>query len=161
MINQSLNYIQSKINKFKPDYGIILGSGLSYYADQYIENKIVIPYEEIPDFPKSTVPGHKGNLIFGTVEGKSVLCMQGRFHLYEGYSVQEIIKPVKIASELGVTKLFVTNASGGIKENIQAGELMFINDHINFLGENPLIGQKNVENVGKSIDWFRHVLRAD
>lgn len=144
MLTSSFNYIHKKTEGFTPEYGIILGSGLSYFADHHIEDKVIIPYHEIPDFPCSTVPGHRGNLVFGRIGEKSVLCMQGRFHLYEGYSMQQVSMPVKLASELGVKKLFVTNAAGGIKKDIKPGELMFIDDHINFLGDNPLVGQKNI-----------------
>tara|TARA_B100001093_G_C26734935_1_gene973968 strand:+ start:561 stop:1370 length:810 start_codon:yes stop_codon:yes gene_type:complete len=143
MKNPTYNYILSKIGTFRPDIGIILGSGLGYFADHNIQNQIKIPYNEIPEFPESTVPGHAGNLIFGTVGDRKILCMQGRLHLYEGYSAYEVTLPIRIARHLGISTLFITNAAGGIRYGMAPGDLMFIEDHINFLGDNPLIGQNN------------------
>nr|WP_263325841.1 purine-nucleoside phosphorylase [Neobacillus sp. Marseille-Q6967] len=122
-----------------PKVGLILGSGLGVLADE-IQNPIKIPYNEIPDFPVSTVEGHAGQLVFGLLNGVEVVAMQGRFHFYEGYSMEKVTFPVRVMKELGVEMLIVTNAAGGVNESFEAGDLMIINDHINFMGTNPLIG---------------------
>ncbi len=143
----ALDYILSKINGFTPATGLVLGSGLGFFADDRMKDPIVIPYEEIPNFPRSTTEGHKGNLVFGTVDGHNVVCMQGRFHFYEGYPMSELIKPIRIMAKLGVKTLIVTNAAGGINRNFIEGTLMLITDHINFLGTNPLFGT-NDDSIG-------------
>lgn len=122
-----------------PDIAIILGSGLGEFAED-IEDKIVIPYSQIPNFPVSTVKGHKGNLIFGKINERFILAFQGRFHLYEGYSISEVVFGVRVAGLLGVKNLIVTNAAGGISQFLKPGDLMVIKDHINLSGENPAIG---------------------
>ncbi|MDS9997179.1 purine nucleoside phosphorylase I, inosine and guanosine-specific [Bacillus atrophaeus] len=122
-----------------PKIGLILGSGLGILADE-IEGAVKLKYEDIPDFPVSTVEGHAGQLVFGTLEGVSVVAMQGRFHFYEGYSMDKVTFPVRVMKELGVEALIVTNAAGGINTTFRAGDLMIITDHINFMGTNPLIG---------------------
>lgn len=144
-IIESVKFLNNKIN-FKPDFGIILGSGLGALADK-VENKIEIDYKDIPNFPISTVKGHAGKLIFGNIGNKKVVVMQGRFHFYEGYSMKEVTYPVYIMKMLGVTKLIVSNAAGGINKDFEPGTLMIIKDHINFFGTNPLIG-KNDESFG-------------
>ncbi|MFV0560430.1 MAG: purine-nucleoside phosphorylase [Enterococcus sp.] len=121
------------------DFGLVLGSGLGELADE-IENPIVIDYAQIPHFPESTVVGHDGKLIYGTLSGKKVLALKGRFHFYEGHSIQTVVYPVNVMSELGVHSLIVTNACGGVNETFQPGDLMLIDDHINYMGVNPLIG---------------------
>ena len=136
----ALEYLRTTLNDFQPEAGIILGSGLGFFADEAIENPQAIPYEEIPEFPRSTVEGHKGQFVYGTLNGKSVLCMQGRFHFYEGYSMDQVVMPVRIMAKLGVKQLFVTNAAGGINTTFKPGTLMALSDHINALGTNPLIG---------------------
>ncbi|KXG43344.1 purine-nucleoside phosphorylase [Tepidibacillus decaturensis] len=137
-INEAKDYIFSKL-KEAPEIGLILGSGLGELADK-IENEVKIPYHEIPHFPVSTVEGHKGQLVIGTLEGKRVVAMQGRFHYYEGYTMSEVTFPVYVMKALGVKMLFVTNACGGMNKAFAPGDLMIINDHINFTGANPLIG---------------------
>lgn len=137
-IRESTNFIQEKIN-FKPQIGIILGTGLGALVDE-IDIDRVIPYEEIPHFPLSTVESHKGNLILGYLSQKPVVVMQGRFHYYEGYSMQEITFPVRVMKALGGEILFVSNAAGGMNRNMQRGDLMVITDHVNLLGDNPLRG---------------------
>ncbi|KXZ39663.1 purine-nucleoside phosphorylase [Alkalithermobacter thermoalcaliphilus JW-YL-7 = DSM 7308] len=137
-IKQAVDYIESKID-VKPEIGLILGSGLGVLADE-IEDAKVIKYEEIPNFPVSTVEGHEGQLVIGKLEGKNVIAMQGRFHYYEGYTMKEVTFPVRVMKSLGVDTLIVTNACGGLNPNFYAGALMIINDHINFTGANPLIG---------------------
>ncbi|MEC2307362.1 purine nucleoside phosphorylase I, inosine and guanosine-specific [Bacillus atrophaeus] len=127
-----------------PKIGLILGSGLGILADE-IEGAVKLKYEEIPDFPVSTVEGHAGQLVFGTLEGVSVVAMQGRFHFYEGYSMDKVTFPVRVMKELGVEALIVTNAAGGINTAFRAGDLMIITDHINFMGTNPLIGPNEAD----------------
>jgi purine-nucleoside phosphorylase len=144
-IKNTTTYIQSKIS-FQPEIGIILGTGLGGLVNE-INIKHVIPYEEIPDFPVSTVEGHSGKLIFGELGGKKVVAMQGRFHYYEGYKMDQVTYPVRIMKMLGIQKLFVSNASGGVNPKFEIGDLMIINDHINFFPSNPLIG-KNFPEFG-------------
>lgn len=128
------------------DFGLILGSGLGELADE-IENPVVIPYEEIPYFPVSTVVGHAGQLVYGTLAGKKVLAMQGRFHYYEGHSMKTVTYPVRVMAALKAHSLIVTNACGGVNETFEPGDLMLITDQINFMGTNPLIGE-NEEDLG-------------
>ncbi|WP_027417368.1 purine-nucleoside phosphorylase [Aneurinibacillus terranovensis] len=138
-------YIESKINE-KPEIGLILGSGLGVLGEE-IENPTAIPYENIPHFPTSTVEGHKGQLIIGKLKGKTVVAMQGRFHFYEGYSLDLVTFPVRVMKAMGVKKIIVTNAAGGVNESFSPGDLMLIKDHINLTGHNPLIGP-NDESFG-------------
>jgi len=137
-IQEAKDYIQGK-SGLKPTLAIILGSGLGRLAGQ-IENKEVIPYVQIPHFAVSTAPGHSGNLILGSFGGKNVVAMQGRFHFYEGHSLEVITFPVRVMKALGAEILIESNASGGINPRFKAGELMVIIDHINLTGTNPLIG---------------------
>lgn len=137
-MNNTIAFIKEKIS-FQPEIGLILGSGLGVLADE-IENPIKIPYNEIPGFPVSTVEGHAGQLVIGTLQGKRVITMQGRFHYYEGYSLEKVTFPVRVMKELGVKSLIVTNAAGGVNESFKPGDLMIITDHINNFGDNPLIG---------------------
>ncbi|WP_006716121.1 purine-nucleoside phosphorylase [Desulfitobacterium metallireducens] len=139
------SYLNEKVN-IQPELGIILGSGLGGFAD-LIEEKIAIPYREIPHFPVSTVEGHKGELVFGKVMGKYIVAMQGRFHYYEGYSMQEVTFPIRVMQVLGLNGLIVTNAAGGINASYRPGDLVLIKDHINFMGENPLRGE-NISSLG-------------
>ncbi|WP_439442839.1 purine-nucleoside phosphorylase [Listeria aquatica] len=140
-LNEAVSKIRSHYSG-EPKIGLILGSGLGVLGDE-IKNPIKLSYEEIPHFPVSTVSGHAGQFVFGELEQKEVVAMQGRFHFYEGYSMEEVTFPVRVMKELGVTHLVVTNASGGVNELYQAGDLMLISDHINFIGTNPLIGKNN------------------
>jgi purine-nucleoside phosphorylase len=128
----------------KPKVGLILGSGLGDLADE-IEAAVKIKYADIPHFPLSTVPGHAGQLVIGKLRGINVLAMQGRFHFYEGYSMQEVTFPVRVMKGLGVETLVVTNACGGINSSFSAGDLMIIEDHLNMTGTNPLIGPNDEE----------------
>lgn len=136
----------SQITDFKPEVGLILGSGLGTLANE-IENPIAIDYKDIPNFPVSTVVGHEGRLVLGMLEGKKVIAMQGRFHYYEGYSMEEITFPVRVMKSIGVEMIIVTNACGGMDKKLYPGALMIIEDHINFTGDNPLIGP-NFEELG-------------
>ena len=129
-----------------PDYGIILGSGLGKLVD-IIDVESSLSYEEIPNFPVSTVDGHHGRLIFGTIAGKKVICLQGRFHYYEGWTMQEATFPVRVMKILGANNLIVSNASGGVNPAFEVGDIMIISDHINFMPEHPLRG-KNDERFG-------------
>ncbi|MBA4347944.1 MAG: purine-nucleoside phosphorylase [Clostridiales bacterium] len=126
--------------------GLILGSGLGGYAEK-IENKRFVNYNELPGFPQSRVEGHKGRFVIGELFGKTVICMQGRFHYYEGYSQSQIALPVRVMKRLGVEKILLTNAAGGVNPDFSPGDLMLISDHINFSGSHPLIGE-NDESFG-------------
>lgn len=137
-VQGSADYIQDKLDD-KPEIALILGSGLGVLAEE-IENRTEFSYEEIPNFPTSTVEGHAGKLIVGDLEGVQVIVMQGRFHYYEGYEMEAITFPVRVMNLLGAEKLLVTNSAGGVNEHFNVGDLMLINDHINFTGDNPLIG---------------------
>lgn len=144
-IKEAKETIVSKTN-YQPKIGLILGSGLGVLADEIDEAKI-IKYDEIAHFPKSTVEGHKGQLVIGKLQGKEVIAMQGRFHFYEGYSMQQVTFPVRVMKALGVEILIVTNAAGGINASFNPGDLMIITDHINMMGTNPLIGP-NIDEFG-------------
>lgn len=137
-IKTSADYIISKTN-FRADAGIILGSGLGGLVDK-LEIKHSLSYSDIPGFPVSTVQGHGNRLLFGILNGVHVVVMQGRFHFYEGYSMQEITFPVRVMKAIGIKKLLLSNASGGVNPNYKVGDLMIIEDHINLMGINPLIG---------------------
>lgn len=142
MIEEIVSYIKNKIQNIEPDTGIILGSGLGSIANE-IKNPITIPYSEIPHFPQSTVVGHKGMLIIGQLQQHNVICMQGRFHLYEGHPPQIINTIIQAFKSLGIKQLIVTNAAGSLNLDYAPGSIMMINDHINFSGCNPLIGANN------------------
>ncbi|MBQ8335459.1 MAG: purine-nucleoside phosphorylase [Tidjanibacter sp.] len=144
-IKASANYIKERVAGFEPEVGIILGTGLGGLVN-HIEIAHSIPYNEIPAFPVSTVEGHAGRLIFGTLGGKNVVAMQGRFHYYEGYATWQIVFPVRVMKFLGIQTLFVSNASGGINSSFRVGDLMVITDHINLI-PNVLIG-KNINELG-------------
>lgn len=145
-IEFSTKSILEKTNNFKPEIGIILGTGLGGLVKE-ITVEHVIPYEHVPNFPVSTVEGHSGKLIFGSLGGKNVVAMQGRFHFYEGYTMQQITFPVRVMKALGVKTLCVSNAAGGMNPSFEVGEIMIITDHINLFPTNPLIG-KNINELG-------------
>ena len=142
-IMNAADYIAAKLGGRKPFLGIVLGSGLGKLADK-IENPIIIPYREIPGFPVSTAVGHKGNFIAGELGGKFVVAMQGRFHYYEGYTMELVTLPIRVMKVLGIQYLFVSNAAGGVNYDFKVGDLMVITDHINHL-PNPLVGPNLVE----------------
>lgn len=142
-IKQAASFIREK-GVGEIEIGLILGSGLGELGDE-VENAIQIPYETIPNFPTSTVEGHAGQLVYGTLGGKKVLAMQGRFHYYEGYSLEMVTFPVRVMKALGIHSVIVTNAAGGLNLNFTPGELMLITDQINFTGVNPLIGPNDNE----------------
>ncbi len=142
-VKETSEYISEKIS-IEPEIGLILGSGLGTLANE-IEDPTYIKYEDIPNFPVSTVEGHEGQLVIGILNGKKVLAMQGRFHYYEGYSMEEVTFPVRVMKLLGIKTLIVTNACGGMNKELYPGALMLINDHVNFMGDNPLIGPNHEE----------------
>lgn len=142
-IKEIVDYLKSKTN-IQPKAGMILGSGLGSLADSF-EDSVKIKYSDIPHFPVSTVEGHAGNLVFGYLADKPVVAMQGRFHFYEGYKMQEVTLPVRALFALGVKYLIVSNASGGLNPDYKVGEIMLINDHINHFNANPLIGKNDPE----------------
>ena len=144
-INTAAEFIESRLEGRKPVAAIILGSGLGQLAE-IIEDRITIPYTEIPCFPVSTVIGHKGNFICGTLGGKCVIAMQGRFHYYEGYDMSTLTLPVRVMCKLGIKFLFVSNAAGALNPDYKVGDTIIIKDHINFM-PNPLIGP-NMEDFG-------------
>lgn len=144
-INETAAYIRSRVSNL-PDTAIILGTGLGALVD-HIDNKQFIPYNEIPNFPVSTVEGHSGNLIFGKLGSRPVMAMQGRFHYYEGYDMKQVTFPVRVMKALGISTLYVSNAAGGMNKEFRVGDIMIITDHINLFPENPLRG-KNYEELG-------------
>ncbi|KAA0550453.1 purine-nucleoside phosphorylase [Bacillus sp. BGMRC 2118] len=144
-MREAVDYIVSQ-TKIKPEFGLILGSGLGELANE-IEDAVKIEYENIPNFPVSTVEGHAGKLVIGKLLGKTVIAMQGRFHYYEGYSMQEVTFPVRVMKGLDVHSIVVTNACGGMNSEFAPGDLMLIDDHLNMTGANPLIGP-NEANFG-------------
>ncbi|MET1031789.1 purine-nucleoside phosphorylase [Domibacillus tundrae] len=144
-INEAAQFLNEKLNQ-TPEIGLILGSGLGVLADE-VENAVTIPYETIPHFPVSTVEGHAGELVIGTLSGKIVTAMKGRFHYYEGYTFEQVTFPVRVMKALGIETVIVTNAAGGVNESFEPGDLMLISDHLNLMGGNPLIG-KNDNRLG-------------
>lgn len=144
-IKQTADFLRQRVGEM-PKLAIILGTGLGNLVE-HIEDKLYIPYSEIPNFPVSTVQGHSGNLIFGTMGGRRVIAMQGRFHYYEGYDMKTVTFPVRVFKALGVETLFVSNAAGGMNKEFKVGDVMVITDHINLFPENPLRG-KNYEELG-------------
>lgn len=138
VINNAAEFIETRLDGRKPEVAVVLGSGLGKLADM-IEDPVVIPYSEIPGFPVSTVIGHKGNFVCGQLGGKTVLAMQGRFHYYEGYTMEKLTTPVRVMSRLGIGHIFVSNAAGGLNPEFEIGDIMIIKDHV-CLFPNPLIG---------------------
>ena len=153
-IQEAAHFLKSHTD-FEPEFGIILGTGLSGLADE-IEKVAVFDYAEIPNFPVSTVQSHKGKLIFGRLAGKNVVAMAGRFHYYEGYSMQQVTFPVRVLKALGIKLLIISNAAGGVNAAIEMGDMVFIKDHINLQADNPLRGP-NDERLGPR---FPDMLRA-
>lgn len=143
-IREAAEVIRGRLGGLEPKIGLVLGSGLGDLAEQ-VENPVVIDYSDVPHFPVSTVEGHAGRFVFGTLEGRSVAVMQGRFHFYEGYAMNKVVFPIYVMRELGIRSLVITNAAGGMKRGFQPGDLMLISDHINMTGDNPLIGPNHPE----------------
>ena len=146
MIQETSEFIRQRVNGKLPKTAIVLGTGLGAVVD-HINIEVEIPYGEVPNFPISTVQGHKGRLIFGTLGNKYIMAMQGRFHYYEGYTMQQVTFPVRVMKALGIKTLFVSNASGGMNPDFKVGDLMIITDHINVFPEHPLHG-KNIDELG-------------
>ena len=140
-VNESAEYIREKLSEI-PKTAIILGSGLGGLVD-FMEEKTVVPYKEIPNFPQSSVAGHAGNFVVGKIEGKLVAAMQGRFHYYEGFTARELCYPLYVMKLLGIENLIVTNACGGVNRDFKPGDLMIIDNYINFIRVNPLIGDND------------------
>ena len=140
-VNESAEYIRSKLSEI-PKTAIILGSGLGGLVD-FMEEKTVVPYKDIPNFPQSSVAGHAGNFVVGKIEGKLVAAMQGRFHYYEGFTARELCYPLYVMKLLGIENLIVTNACGGVNRDFKPGDLMIIDNYINFIRVNPLIGDND------------------
>ncbi len=145
-IRGTVSYLKDVSNQFTPSIGIVLGSGLGNFINE-INISFSIKYKNIPNFPISTVKGHSGQLIFGTIGSKKVLAMSGRFHYYEGYSMSQVVFPIRVMKFLGCKNLIISNASGGIKPQQNVGDIMLIEDHINLQPEHPLRG-KNIEELG-------------
>lgn len=158
-LHEAVVFLQQK-GIYEPFAGIVLGTGLHRFID-YIKDPIIIPYSDIPHFPVSTVESHKGNLVYGSIGVKKVLAMQGRFHYYEGYTMQQVVFPVRVMKLLGIQYLLLTNAAGGINLNYKKGDMVLIDDHINLQTGNPLTG-KNIDALGDrfpdmSEPYNRHV----
>ncbi|NLZ81459.1 MAG: purine-nucleoside phosphorylase [Clostridiales bacterium] len=144
-INEAAQAIKEKLT-FQPEIAIILGSGLGPLANE-VENEIVMDYSEIPHFPASTIPGHEGKLVMGTISGKKVIVMKGRFHYYEGHDMSIVTLPTRVFAKLGIKYLLVTNAAGGVRDDLNPGDIMLINDHLSFLCPSPLMGP-NLDEFG-------------
>ena len=157
-IHTAVKYIKSK-SDITPKVGIVLGSGLGVYAEE-IENKTIIPYEDIPGFYKTTVEGHKGQLILGEVRGVKVAAMQGRYHAYEGHEQAHVVLPTRVLKFLGCTHLILTNAAGGINPEYKPGDLVYIKDHLNLTGRNPLLGP-NIEELGPRFPDMTNTYKLD
>ena len=140
-VKESADYINARVNR-KVDVAVILGSGLGKIVD-IMENKEIVPYKEIPNFPQSSVAGHAGNLVFGNIGNTSIMALQGRFHYYEGFTMKEVAYPVYVMKIMGIESMIVTNACGGINETFKPGDLMLIDDFINSLDVNPLMGEND------------------
>lgn len=154
MLSESASYIKRLVGDEKIEIGIVLGSGLGDLADE-IESAISIDYHDIPHFPVSTVKGHKGRLVIGKLEGRRVLCMQGRFHYYEGYTMDQVVYPIRTMFLLGIKSLFLTNAAGCVNKEWKPGDLMLINDHIKLIADNPCRGANHDELGERFFDMTR------
>ncbi len=157
-IKDTADFLKSKI-KNRPEVAVILGSGLGGFGNK-IENAVKVKYQDIPNFPVSTVEGHSGQLVFGKLAGKNVVAMQGRFHYYEGYDMKEVTFPIRVMHFLGVKKLIVSNAAGGLNPDFKQGDMMIITDHINNFPEHPLRG-KNFSELGVRFPDMSKVYNAE
>lgn len=142
-VNEATAFLEKELPE-KPKVGLVLGSGLGTFVD-HIENQTIIPYEKIPNFRTTTVAGHSGRMVFGYIDKVPVIALQGRWHFYEGHSMNSVVLPTRVICALGVQNIVLTNAAGGINENFKPGDLMMIEDHINFMGDNPLTGKEPAE----------------
>ena len=159
MIKETANFIKENLGLKNPQTAVILGSGLGGFSD-VLENSVSISYSSIPNFPKSSVSGHKGELIKGYIGNKEIVCLNGRFHLYEGHNPSVILDVIHILKELGIKQLIVTNAAGSLKLDMSPGSIMLIKDHINFSGRNPLVGP-NDENYGPRFPALNNAYSKD
>ena len=157
-MQKTVDFINKKTNNFKPEIGIILGSGLGDFAQGF--DSIKIPYSEIPGFETSTIQGHQGQLVLGNIAGKNVVLMQGRYHFYEGHSIKSVVYPVKVMKKLGIKTLVITNAAGSVNKEFKPADLMIITDHINLMGTNPLIGE-NEDDLGTRFPDMSEVYKKD
>ncbi len=160
LVNNACSFLKEETGNFSPQIGLILGSGLGFVADD-LESSVSVPYESIVGFPKSTVQGHAGKLVFGSIHGKNIVAMQGRVHFYEGYTMNQVTYPIRLMKELGVDTLIVTNASGGVNTDFKVGDLMLITDHINFTGTNPAIGDNGYGNKYQRFFDMTHAYDLD
>ncbi len=142
-INEAVEFLEKKLPA-RPKVGLVLGSGLGTFVD-HIKDPTIIPYSEIPHFRSTSVAGHSGRMVFGHIEETPVLALQGRWHFYEGHSMNSVVLPTRVICTLGVQNLILTNAAGGINKDFKPGDLMMIEDHINFMGDNPLTGKEPAE----------------
>jgi purine-nucleoside phosphorylase len=150
-LKETKEFLEAKLAGFKPEVAMVLGSGLSGMSAA-LSNALTIPYADVPNFPKPSVPGHVGEMIFGELAGKKVMLLKGRVHLYEGRPLAEVVYPIHVVDALGVKVLIVTNAAGGINPQFNAGDLMIIEDHINFMGVNPILGLNETNGSVKFLD---------
>jgi len=157
-MQKTIDFINKQTNNFKPEIGIILGSGLGDFAKSF--ESIVVPYSQIPGFETSTVQGHAGQLVFAEIHGRKVVMMQGRYHFFEGHPINKVVYPVKVMKKLGVKTLIVTNAAGAVSKEFKPADLMLITDHINFMGTNPLIGV-NDEALGTRFPDMSEIYKKD
>ncbi len=144
-VKVACDFIENSID-VKPETGVVLGSGLGDFAES-LENKVIIPYQNIPHFKKAKIKGHAGNFVSGLIAGKPVAVLQGRYHFYEGHDIRDVVFPVRVLCSLGIKNIIITNAAGGINSNFVPGDFMVISDHLNLMGDNPLIGD-NDKNLG-------------
>ena len=162
-VQEAVQYIKNRAQNFNPRYGMVLGTGLGKLADE-IQSETEIPYQDIPNFPVSTVEGHAGKLILGFLEGIPVVAMSGRFHFYEGYSAKQVTFPIRVMRMLGIERLFISSAVGSVNANMNAGDIVLIKDHINLQPENPLRGY-NDSRFGVRFpdmkDAYDHALNAE
>jgi purine-nucleoside phosphorylase len=156
-VMKAAQYVRTKIGRLQPHLGIVLGSGLGAAAES-VMNPVMIPYEEIPNFPRSTVEGHSGRLVVGTLGGSPVIVMQGRVHFYEGHRAEAVTFPMRVIGALGIRAVILTNAAGGISDKYHIGQLVLISDHINMMGWNPLVGPNEArfafERAGYGLRFF-------
>jgi purine-nucleoside phosphorylase len=152
-LQEAIDFVHAR-SRLRPALGLILGSGLGSYAGTFADS-IILPYSLLPGFPRCSVPGHSGNLVVGSIEGRSCIALQGRFHFYEGLSMRDITFPVRLLAGLGIRSLIVTNAAGGLNPEFKPGDLMLIEDHINAMGSNPLIGDGFGEPEARFVDMSR------
>jgi purine-nucleoside phosphorylase len=157
-IQETVEFIKKEFPN-SPDIGLILGSGLGEYADSF-SDPVIIPYADIPHFPQSTVVGHKGHLVFQKFNGYTIVAMQGRFHYYEGYTMEQVTFPIRVLGKLGIRRLILTNAAGGANPEFEAGDLMLMTDHINLMGTNPLRGP-HTEEFGERFPDMSHTYNPE